>query len=98
MEAERKAPLAGRSGSAFWGAVDNQKRRMKHTKESDRLVLQRIKTLGDRSLSPEDHRDLERIIARLRERVSARRQDEQEDSAPNSELNNSPTCTNRTNE
>jgi hypothetical protein len=56
------------------------KKNMKHTKETDKAAIRRIKTLGDRSLSPDDHDDLERVLTRITEGVEARHQDEQEDS------------------
>jgi len=53
---------------------------MKHTKETDKAAIRRIKKLGERSLSPDDHDDLERVLDRIAEGVDSRRQDEQEDS------------------
>lgn len=54
---------------------------MKHTKQTDKTALRRIKTLGDRSLSPDDHDDLIRVLTRIEAGVESRNQDEQEDSA-----------------
>lgn len=52
---------------------------MKHTKQTDKAALCRIKTLGDRSLSPADHDDLIRVLARIEAGVESRNQDAQEE-------------------
>jgi len=52
---------------------------MKHTKKSDQAAIQRVKTLGARSLNPDDFTDLERITEYIQESVYGRVQDEQED-------------------
>jgi len=48
---------------------------MKHTKATDRDALNRVKTLGARSLNPDDYADLERVVALTESAVDRRTRD-----------------------